>query len=235
MLFPWALQVELHRELQAAGAQSSLWKLDSVYGHDAFLADQDRLAELLRGAGAFGGEPRVGAAAALRRRRRRAGARAAHRPGRLRHGRPRAARDDRAAAAPRSPIATACASACRGSRCATSPRIAAPRAAGIPLTDRPLELVSDPDVDVVVEVAGGTAMEPILTRGARRGQAGRHRQQGAARVEARRARRARAAHRDAALLRGRRRGGAADPPPSESSRRRDRQPVPASSTAPATS
>ena len=27
MLFPWALQVELHRELQAAGAESSLWKL----------------------------------------------------------------------------------------------------------------------------------------------------------------------------------------------------------------
>jgi homoserine dehydrogenase len=38
-----------------------------------------------------------------------------------------------------------------------------PRAAGIPMTDRPLELVSDPEVDVVVEVAGGTAMEPILT------------------------------------------------------------------------
>ena len=85
--FPWALQVELHRELQAAGAQSSLWKLDSVYGHDAFLADQDRLAELLRGAGAFGGELRAGAAAALRGRRRRAGARAAHRHGRLRHRR----------------------------------------------------------------------------------------------------------------------------------------------------
>ena len=59
MLFPWALQVELHRELQAAGAQSSLWKLDSVYGHDAFLADQERLADVLRGAGAFGGELRA--------------------------------------------------------------------------------------------------------------------------------------------------------------------------------
>jgi hypothetical protein len=35
MLFPWPLQVELHRELQAVGAHSSLWKLDSVYGHDA--------------------------------------------------------------------------------------------------------------------------------------------------------------------------------------------------------
>jgi homoserine dehydrogenase len=37
-----------------------------------------------------------------------------------------------------------------------------PRAAGIPITDRGLELVSDPEVDVVVEVAGGTAVEPIL-------------------------------------------------------------------------
>ena len=37
-----------------------------------------------------------------------------------------------------------------------------PRAAGIPITDRALELVSDPEVDVVVEVAGGTAVEPIL-------------------------------------------------------------------------
>src|SRR5690606_25391355 len=47
LLFPWSLQHELHRELQAAGATSSLWKLDSDYGHDAFLADQDKLAEVL--------------------------------------------------------------------------------------------------------------------------------------------------------------------------------------------
>lgn len=47
-LFPWALQEELHRELQAAGASSSLWKLDSEFGHDAFLADQEKLAEILR-------------------------------------------------------------------------------------------------------------------------------------------------------------------------------------------
>jgi homoserine dehydrogenase len=38
-----------------------------------------------------------------------------------------------------------------------------PRAAGIPVTDRPLELVSDPAVDVVVEVAGGAAVEPVLS------------------------------------------------------------------------
>src|SRR5687767_15801721 len=48
MLFPWTLQNELHRQLQAVGAHSALWKLDSVYGHDAFLADQDRLADVLR-------------------------------------------------------------------------------------------------------------------------------------------------------------------------------------------
>src|SRR5690606_19718826 len=53
LLFPFALQHELYRELQAAGASASLWKLDSEYGHDAFLADQDRLAALLRDAGAF--------------------------------------------------------------------------------------------------------------------------------------------------------------------------------------
>ncbi len=53
LLFPWSLQYELHRELQAAGASSSLWKLDSPYGHDAFLADQDALAELLRLSGAL--------------------------------------------------------------------------------------------------------------------------------------------------------------------------------------
>ncbi len=97
MLFPWALQVELHRALQAAGADSSLWKLDSLYGHDAFLADQDRLAELLRGAHAFGGELRQGGAAAVRGRRGRAGARDPHRPGRLRHRRPGTAGDDRSA------------------------------------------------------------------------------------------------------------------------------------------
>ena len=53
LLFPWSLQYELHRELQAAGAASQLWKFDSDFGHDAFLADQDKLAALLRDAAAF--------------------------------------------------------------------------------------------------------------------------------------------------------------------------------------
>lgn len=53
LLFPWSLQNELHRELQAVGATSSLWKLDSEYGHDAFLADQTKLAQVLEEAGAL--------------------------------------------------------------------------------------------------------------------------------------------------------------------------------------
>ncbi len=53
MLFPYALQVELHRTLQALGATSHLWKLESEFGHDAFLADQDKLARLLRDSGFF--------------------------------------------------------------------------------------------------------------------------------------------------------------------------------------
>jgi homoserine dehydrogenase len=162
MLFPLALQVELHRELQAAGAQSSLWKLDSVYGHDAFLADQDRLAELLRGAGAFGSEIRVGG----RPRFEGVGAEPVRelRIGMVGCGtvgrgllemidRQRLAVADRYGVKFRvSKIAVRDVSKDRG-----------PRAAGIPITDRPLELVSDPEVDVVVEVAGGTVMEAILS------------------------------------------------------------------------
>lgn len=162
MLFPWALQVELHRELQAVGAQSSLWKLDSVFGHDAFLADQERLAELLRGAGAFGGElrahprPRFEGVGVEPLRELRIGM-----VGCGTVGRGLLEMIDRQ----RDAIAERYGVRFRVSRIAvrdlTKDRGA--RAAGISVTDRPLELVSDPDVDVVVEVAGGTAMEPILS------------------------------------------------------------------------
>lgn len=50
LLFPFELQQEMQRELEAAGGRASLWKLESELGHDAFLADQTRLAELLCGA-----------------------------------------------------------------------------------------------------------------------------------------------------------------------------------------
>ncbi len=161
MLFPWSLQFELHRELQAAGAHSSLWKLDSLFGHDAFLADQERLAELLRGAGAFdgelraGGRPRFEGVGVEPLRELRIGMVGCGTVGRgvlEMIERQRAAVADRYAVRFRvSRIAVRDLTKDRGSR-----------VAGIPLTDRPLELVSDPEVDVVVEVAGGTAMEPIL-------------------------------------------------------------------------
>ena len=162
MLFPWALQVELHRELQAAGAQSSLWTLDSVYGHDAFLADQDRLAELLRGASAFGGAPKVGARPRFEGvgvepvRELRIGMVGC---GTVGSGLLEMIARQQGAVADRYGVRF------RVSRLAVRDLTKArpPLAAGIPLTDKPLELVSDPEVDVVVEVAGGTAMEPILT------------------------------------------------------------------------
>ena len=53
LLFPFELQQEMHRELAAAGVTASLWTLDSEFGHDAFLADQERLAGVLRDAGCF--------------------------------------------------------------------------------------------------------------------------------------------------------------------------------------
>jgi homoserine dehydrogenase len=161
MLFPWALQVELHRELQAAGAESSLWTLASEYGHDAFLADQERLADLLRGTSAFGdglqhvSRPRFDGVGIEPVRELRIGMVGCGTVGR---GLLEMIERQKTAVADRygvrfrvSKIAVRDVAKDRG-----------PRAAGIPVTDRPLELVSDPDVDVVVEVAGGTDMETVV-------------------------------------------------------------------------
>jgi homoserine dehydrogenase len=162
MLFPFALQVELHRELQAAGAQSSLWKLESLYGHDAFLADQDRLADVLRGAGAFGSEmpdsarPRYQGVGVEPVREVRIGMVGC---GTVGKGVLEIIEKQRQAVADRYGVRF------RVSRIAVrdTTRNRGPLAAGIPQTDKPLELVSDPEVDVVVEVAGGMEMEPILS------------------------------------------------------------------------
>jgi homoserine dehydrogenase len=162
MLFPWALQVELHRQLQAVGADSSLWKLDSVFGHDAFLADQDRLAELLRGAGAFGGEvrpasrPRFAGVGVEPVREIRIGLVGCGTVGR---GLLEMIDRQRGAVADRYGVRF------RVSRIAVRDlgKDRGPLAAEIPRTDRPLELVSDPEVDVIVEVAGGLALEPVLS------------------------------------------------------------------------
>lgn len=161
MLFPWALQVELHRALQAAGADSSLWKLESLFGHDAFLADQDRLADLLRGAEAFGRplkvapRPRFEGVGVEPVREIRIGLVGCGTVGR---GLLEMIERQNDAVAGRYGVRF------RVSRIAVRDvkKDRGPRAAGIPITDRGLELVSDPEVDVVVEVAGGTAVEPIL-------------------------------------------------------------------------
>ncbi|HEX7838311.1 MAG TPA: homoserine dehydrogenase [Kofleriaceae bacterium] len=158
LVFPFALQHELYRELQAVGASCSLWKLDSEYGHDAFLADQDRLAALLRDARAFGAtaprarfegvgtrpirEIRIGmlglgtvGTGVLELLDRQAGAMAERYSVRFRVTR----------------IAV---------RDATKPRT--PLAGGIARTTAPLELVADPEVDVIVEVAGGLEVEATV-------------------------------------------------------------------------
>jgi homoserine dehydrogenase len=162
MLFPWGLQVELHRELQAAGAQSSLWTLDSVYGHDAFLADQERLADLLRGARAFGGpvapapRPRFDGVGVEPVRELRIGMVGC---GTVGGGLLEMIDKQQGAMADRYGVRF------RVTQIAVRDTTKArhPLSAGIPFTTQPLALVSDPDVDVVVEVAGGTAVEPILT------------------------------------------------------------------------
>ena len=161
MLFPWALQVELHRALQAEGADSSLWKLESVFGHDAFLADQAKLADVLRGAQAFGGELRLAARPRFEGvgvepvREIRIGLVGCGTVGR---GVLEMIERQRDAVAERYGVSF------RVSRIAVRDltKDRGPRAAGIPISDQALELVSDPEVDVVVEVAGGTAVEPIL-------------------------------------------------------------------------
>jgi len=160
LLFPYHLQVELYRELQAVGATCSLWKLDSEFGHDAFLADQDRLALLLRDAGVFvralepkarfegvGTRPlreiRIGmigcgvvGGGVLELLDRQAGACAARYGVRFKVTR-LAVRDAHKA----------------------RPLLAA----GIPITTKAIELVGDPEVDVIVEVAGGHEVEGAVT------------------------------------------------------------------------
>jgi len=159
MVFPFPLQHELYRELQAVGAACSLWKLDSEYGHDAFLADQDRLAALLRDAGAFG-------ATARRERFEGIGARPIReiRIGMLGCGtvgtgvlellaRQAGAMVERYGVR------------FRVTRIAVRDRDKrrTPLADGIPRAVTALDLVADPEVDVIVEVAGGLDVEATVS------------------------------------------------------------------------
>jgi homoserine dehydrogenase len=159
LLFPYALQHELYRELQAVGATCSLWKLDSEYGHDAFLADQERLAALLRDAGAF-------AVATPRPRFEGVGARPIReiRIGMIGCGTvgggvlellARQATD----------MAERYGVRFRVTRLAVRDpdKVRSPLADGIPRITRAIELVGDPEVDVIVEVAGGFEVESAVT------------------------------------------------------------------------
>jgi homoserine dehydrogenase len=161
LLFPYALQHELYRELQAAGASASLWKLDSEYGHDAFLADQDKLVALLR-------DSRFLASAAPQPRPRFHGVGASPvreiRIGMIGCGTVGGgvlALIDRQ----REQLAARYGVRFRVTHLAVRDvtRSRGPLAADIPRTTEPLELVAAPDVDVIVEVAGGVAVEPALT------------------------------------------------------------------------
>jgi homoserine dehydrogenase len=155
LLFPYPLQHELYRELQAVGASAALWKLDSEYGHDAFLADQDKLAALLRGAQFFGAAPRaryvgVGARPVREIRIGMIGC------GTVGGGVVELLRRQEAALAERYGVKfTITKLAVRD--------LAKPRPIDVPKTQRALDLVADPEVDVIVEVAGGDAVEPALT------------------------------------------------------------------------
>lgn len=158
LLFPYALQHELYRELQAAGASASLWKLDSEYGHDAFLADQDKLAELIRDTGFLRStsepRPRFHGVGAKPLREIRIGMIGC---GTVGQGVLELLDRQKSALAERYGVHF------RVTKIAVRD-LAKPRKVGdVPFTDRALDLVADPNVDVIVEVAGGDAVEPALT------------------------------------------------------------------------
>jgi len=157
MLFPFALQHELYRELQAAGATASLWKLDSEYGHDAFLADQDKLAALCRDAGAFAPSrtTAVGALGTKPVREIRIGMIGC---GTVGGGVLELLARQEAAMAERYGVRF------RVTHLAVRDpdKVRPALAAGIPITTRALDLVADANVDVIVEVAGGLALEPVV-------------------------------------------------------------------------
>ncbi|HEY3804759.1 MAG TPA: homoserine dehydrogenase [Kofleriaceae bacterium] len=160
MLFPFALQHELFRELQAAGASAQLWKLESELGHDAFLGDQDKLAALLAGTGFLAPNARPARAAFVG-----LGARPVHELrigmigcGTVGGGVLELLHRQEAALAARYGVRFRVAKL--AVRDVAKPR--GPLADGIPRTANAAELVADPDVDVIVEVAGGDAVEPVL-------------------------------------------------------------------------
>jgi homoserine dehydrogenase len=160
LLFPFALQQELYRELQASGASASLWKLDSEFGHDAFLADQEALAALLRDSAFFQREspeplPRFHGVGTKPLREIRIGLIGC---GTVGTGVLELLDRQRSALAERYGVRF------RVTHIAVRD-LAKERsalAADIPRTTDALALVAAPDVDVIVEVAGGDAVGPAV-------------------------------------------------------------------------
>jgi homoserine dehydrogenase len=173
LLFPFRLQKELHEDLLRAGVSSTLRTLSTDRGHDGFLTDQAALAQILSETGTFEPpapkvEPEPAPAPLPRVRRVRIGLAGCGVVGQavlelLHHQADTLARRHRVRfevvrIAVRDPHKD------RG-----------PHAHGIPRTTRALDLVEDPMVDVIVEVAGGlgeiaelaiaalTAGKPLVT------------------------------------------------------------------------
>jgi homoserine dehydrogenase len=159
LLFPFALQHELYRELQSVGASASLWKLDSEFGHDAFLADQTALADLLRLSGFFARpavEARFVGVGEKPLREIRIGMIGCGTVGRgvleMLDLQKQAMIDRYRVRFRVSKIAVRDVAKSRG-----------PLADAIAKTARPIELVGDPEVDVLVEVAGGLEVEAVVS------------------------------------------------------------------------
>jgi len=155
LLFPYPLQHELYRELQAAGASAALWKLDSEFGHDAFLADQDKLAALLLASGVLGSRAARASYVGV-------GARPLRE---IRIGMIGCGVVGGGVLELLSRQEAELAERYRVRFRVTKLAVRDPdkhRARGIPIVAAS-ELVADPEVDVIVEVAGGDAMEPVLT------------------------------------------------------------------------
>ena len=226
MLFPWALQVELHRELQAAGravvaVEARLRCSATTRSSPIRIGSPICCAAPARSAATLGPHrgPRFEGVGE------RAGPRDSHRPGRLRHRRARAARDDRPRSA--APVAERYGVRFRVSRIAVRDlaKERGPLADGIPIDRRAAR-------------AGQRSRSRRRRRGRRRhgGRAGRcaPRSPPASRWSPRTRRCSPSklaelgvlAQRTATPLycEARRRGRAPDPPPPESSRRRGGQP-----------
>ncbi len=163
LLFPFRLQAELVEDLRLAGVDAGLRTLTSVYGHDAFLADQAALARILEDAAVFAPLPAPALAPVPEVTAPASGLRT------LRLGVVGAGVVGRgllellAAQAPMLAERYGLRFEVVGVAVRDPTRDRGPAAQGIPQVTDPLALALDPLVDVLVEVAGGIAeMAPVV-------------------------------------------------------------------------